>query len=185
MNIAVALIPNTDFVNWAESNRSGLAENFPVHLTIKSRFKVSQIKPVEIVNLVSTVLDTTAFNCLLKGPMYINGNLKWLECTSKSEGYNKLTLLHTQLVQRIRSSSYYLEGSSVEEYEIDGFRPHVTLQWNEHGIFKPHRKNIIEAIEANVTFVGWCLFEYSDDASRRFSKIIYEKKFNNLTKFQN
>lgn len=184
MHIAIGLIPNADFVNWAESNRTGLARNFPVHLTIKARFEVSQIKLDDLVQLISNELNTTAFNCVLKGPMYVNSNLKWLECTSNSEGYHELMALHSKLVQLVRSSNYYLEGSSVEKFELDGFRPHVTLQWNEHEIFKPQKKNIIEAIEANVTFVGWCLFEYSDDASRRFAKVICEKKFNNLTKLR-
>lgn len=184
MNIAVALIPNTHFVGWAESNRSGLASNFPVHLTIKSRFKIKEEQPAEVVKLISSILDISPFNCLLKGPMYIDGNLKWLECTSNSVGYSKLESLHRQLVQRIRASSLYLKGSSLEAYEIDGFRPHVTLQWNEYGVFKPQGNHIIEAIEANVTFMGWCLFEYTDDSSRRFSKVVYEKKFDNLRKFR-
>jgi len=95
MSYAIAIFPDEAVSDWVAVNRRGLATNFPVHVTIKTRFDVAVDVSVEqLEEVVSGVFPCEPFRAVLDGPFYIENRIRWIECRPGNEGFDRIIGLH-------------------------------------------------------------------------------------------
>ena len=167
-DLAIVLLPDDEFIGWAESNRRGLAKNFPVHLTLKTRFAWrSSIE--KLVSGISELLDRSQIPASLIGPHYIGSTIKWLECAPDCDGYDEILSLHHRCLDTMLSE----QGGN---FERDSFRPHVTLDWNENGILSPPA-TIQEKITCHLNFCSWAILSYPRNPQRKGVTQVFYRDF--------
>lgn len=175
---AVALVPDQNFSTWAEGERKGLAKRFPVHLTVHLRFSPPPFVSEQL--LVTAFEKCFAINPIkaeLRGPKFIGGRIKWLECMASSAGYSAIINLHTECLETNWDLSVRPRGETAE-FEGRGYRPHVTIDWNEQGLTRYNTSMIQESVLAKVEFSSWALYRYPDDSRRRGVETVYAAQFN-------
>ena len=81
--------------------------------------------------------------------------------------------MHEDCVARYSSKLLAKKEQEIAPHEVNAFRPHVTLDWNDNGIHVPNSKRIIEAVSVSTTMVAWCIFQYTKDKLRRGVQTIF------------
>ncbi len=175
MYFAIAVLPDEYTGVWVGRQRKGIACNFPVHITIKGRFRIPDEISVDcIVKAVEEVFNLKSFQATLSGPHYIDSKIRWIECKNKLDGFASLNRLHQNCINKL-DESLEIESFVPSTFELDGFRPHMTLDWEENGIFVPDKSKITEHIVVRVIIEKWAVLQYTDDARRRGVTTVFEK----------
>ena len=178
MRYAIAILPDSIITEWAVINRRGMAKNFPVHITLKGRFNVKPDTSVsEVVSDVASIFAVKTFPVDLNGPIYIDGRIRWVECLTGNQGYDTLKKMHQACVSKLLSASYVDSYRTPGPYELDDFRPHMTLDWDDHGIFIPEDGRIKEDLRIRANFESWVIMEYTEDYLRRGVRVVYSSPF--------
>lgn len=158
---SIALIPREPDQAHVRNFQSGIALNFPVHLTLRGRF--TPPPNVHVRSIIEVIRDEVCrvlpLRCRLLGPLRIQRNLVWYECGRDCEGYAQLIALHTSLEYRLRQSTM-IELDEVPTLHMhEGYRPHVTLAWEEDETvsigFVSNSPNVLA-----MSFEEWRLLEY-------------------------
>ena len=71
----------------------------------------------------------------------------------------------------------YADYCAPGDFELRGYRPHVTLDWNEGGILVPDSERISETISITARAERWILMRYTGDRYRRGVEVVHSAAF--------
>ncbi len=178
MSYAIAIFPDEAVSDWVAVNRRGLARNFPVHVTIKTRFDVAVDAPVErLAEVVRGVFPCEPFRAMLDGPFYIENRIRWIECRPGNEGFDRIIGLHRACWEALSESECAPVTGCVGAFEGDKYRPHMTLDWDNQRIHVPSPSVVEERLKVSATFVAWAILQYSNDPLRRGVRVMKTQEF--------
>jgi 2'-5' RNA ligase len=178
MSYAIAIFPNEAVSGWVAVNRRGLARNFPVHVTIKTRFDIAVDASVEqLEEAVRGVFPCEPFRVVLDGPYYIENRIRWIECRPGNDGFDRIVGLHRACLSALWESDCAPITGRAGVYEGNNYRPHMTLDWENDRIHVPSPSVVEERLKVSATFVEWGILQYSNDALRRDVRVIKTRKF--------
>jgi 2'-5' RNA ligase len=160
MNTVVALGFDDASTQLLAHELRGVARKFAPHITVKGRFVCEGRSNADLCQVLKKVFGTLVYERYrLSKPIKIAQNVAWREIVEPTkEAY--LRDLHVRVNRIVREAGLLASDRTPEEFQMEGYRPHVTIGWTHPGICIPILEFSAEEVE--VTCKSLELYLYRD-----------------------
>ncbi len=155
--------------------RIGLAQTFPLHITVRGRFRPREtFSLADLIEVGRQALhELQPFSCELSGPVRVGEDLLWYEIEPGANGFDNVMRAHIRIEQAVRLADIVEFDHVMNSHRLEHFRPHVTVAFES--ISQDFTKSWPTRLTAHVD--GWALYQYDGDAVDSSARVVHVNSF--------